>query len=184
MNSTGNLKICFMGGNQAGMVGALTLLSKGAEMLSAVSYTDDLTALLRSLRIPVHKSIKEKGFIEKLKISDLLVSVHGKEMVGEDLLKLPKFGAVNLHPYLYKYKGADPVGRALKDREFKASVGAHLMEEKVDEGDVLAEEFIDVSGAKSVDEIYNRLYPCYSRVILKALDAIDIKAKNYAKDTA
>lgn len=184
MNPGDNLNICFMGSNQAGMIGALTILSKGARMLSAVSYTDDLTDLLKFFRIPVYRSINEKGFAEKLKMSDLLVSVHGKEIVGAGLLKLPRFGAVNLHPYLYKYKGADPVGRALKDGEFRASVGAHLMEEKVDEGYVVAEEFIDVSGAKSAEEVYNRLYPCYSRIMLKALSAIGLKAKNHAKNAA
>ena len=161
-----------MGGNQAGMLGALTLLSKGNDIIAAVSYSDDLTVILKKFRIPLYKSIKDKYFIMGLSQADILLSVHGREVVGPDLLKLPKYGAVNLHPYLYKYKGASPVERALKDGEFNASVGAHIMEEKIDEGRVLYEEFVDVSGSSNADSVYNKIYPSYCNVLLKVLEQI------------
>ncbi|MCK5656003.1 MAG: hypothetical protein KAI03_06925 [Candidatus Aureabacteria bacterium] len=166
------LKICFMGGRQAGLVGALTVLSKGYEILSAVSYSEELTDVLESFGIPVYKSVKDENFIKFLNESDLLLSVHGREIVKQNLLDLPNLGAINVHPYLYKYKGTNPVGRAFADKEFKASVGAHFMTQKVDEGEVLFEEFLDVAGSSSVEEIYNKMYPYYSLIILKVLDKI------------
>ncbi|MFC1667056.1 formyltransferase family protein [Candidatus Omnitrophota bacterium] len=158
-----------MGGRQAGVIGALSMLSMRHEILRAVSYSDDLKEILNIFNIPMNKSINDKDFIEDLKKVDLLISVHGREIVKKDILKLPKYGAINLHPYLYKYKGADPIGRALKDKNFKASVGAHFMTEEADEGEVLIEEFIDVSGSESVTAIYNMLYPYYSKVLLSAI---------------
>lgn len=175
------LKIVFMGGSQAGIIGALTVLAGGNEISAAVGYSDELRNILKFLHIPVYKSIKEEGFIKKLKRSNLLLSVHGREVVEPALLNLPKLRAVNIHPYLYKYKGADPVGRALKDKEFHASVGAHLMEEKVDEGRVLVEEFIDANGARSRAEIYNQLYPLYAKMILKVLDMVSQGRIRYEK---
>lgn len=168
-------QICFMGGRQAGVIGVLTALAKGNNIVAAVSYSDDLKAVLDSFDIAVYKTIRDKDFIRSLSDADLLLSVHGREIVKSDMLKLPRFGALNVHPYLYKYKGADPVGRALRDGEFKASVGAHIMQERVDEGPVLVEDFVDVSGAGSVLEIYNRLYPHYAAVISKALDIVSDK---------
>jgi len=50
------------------------------------------------------------------------------------------------------------------------------MQEQVDEGPVLVEDFVDVSGTGSVLEIYNRLYPHYAAVISKALDIVSDKA--------
>ncbi len=167
-----NLKVCFMGGRQAGIVSALSVLAKGNSILSAVSYSEELKRILMFLGVPQCKSIKDKKFVAKLKKADVLLCVHGKEIVKPDFLKLPKLRSINLHPYLYKYKGANPVGRALKDGEVKASVGAHIMEEKVDSGKVLVEEFVDVSNANSVKEIYNLLYPYYGIVVLKALEII------------
>jgi len=172
MFSGEKLNICFMGGKQAGIVGALTILAAGNNITSAVSYSDDLTDILSSLGISTCKSIKDNEFMKKLKGSDLLVSVHGKEIVSPDLLSLPSLGAINVHPYLYKYKGADPIKRALEDNEFQASVGVHYMSEQVDEGKVIVENFLDIFGSSSVEEVYNKLYPYYSKSILEALEII------------
>lgn len=169
------LQICFMGGRQAGVIGVLTALAKDNNIVAAVSYSDDLKAVLDSFDIAVYETIRDKDFIRSLSNADLLLSIHGREIVKSDMLKLPRFGAVNVHPYLYKYRGADPVGRAFRDGEFKASVGAHIMQERVDEGSVLVEDFVDVSGAGSVPEIYNKLYPHYAAVVSKALDIISNK---------
>ncbi|MFC1631092.1 formyltransferase family protein [Candidatus Omnitrophota bacterium] len=166
------LNICFMGAKQAGIIGALTILAKGNQISAAVSYSADLTGVLDSLGVPVYKSIADQGFVQKLRHSDVFFSVHGREIVPAEFLRLPKYGAVNVHPYLYKYKGADPIQRALKDQEFKGSVGAHLMQQGLDQGEILTEEFVDVTGSQSVADIYQRLYPFYSTTILKALDII------------
>lgn len=170
------LKIVFMGAKQAGMLGALAVLARGHRIVRAVSYSPELSGLLKSLSVPVHKSIREKKVIDSLKGSDILLSVHGREIVRNDMLQMPKIGAVNIHPYLYKYKGTDPVGRAFRDKEFRGSVGAHIMEERVDCGRVLAEEFVDVGNPATAVEIYNVLYPLYPKVIMSALDAITRKS--------
>jgi methionyl-tRNA formyltransferase len=167
-----SLTICFVGGNQAGIIGALTALSDGNRIKGAVAYSDDLRNILGSLGITTYKSVSDRGFVKILKQADILLSVHGREIVKPELLKMPRHGAVNLHPYLYKYKGAKPVERAFKDGEFKASVGAHLMSDRVDEGKVLVEEFMDVSGCPGVEAIYNKIYPCYCRVLLKVLEIV------------
>ena len=172
MKKRQQLKICLMGGKQAGLLGALTVLALGDELLSVVCYSADFEVFMEQLKVPVYKSVKESGFAARLKESDVLLSVHGREIVTTDLLNLPRLGSINVHPYLYQYKGADPVGRALQEKNFNASVGVHRMTQKVDEGDVIVEEFINVSGAQTVDEIYNKLYPGYCQSILKALNIL------------
>lgn len=172
MNQQKKLKICFMGSRQAGIIGALTVLSRGNNMLSAVSYSENLTTILNLCGISVYNTVNHKDFVRTLRESEVLLSVHGREIVGPALLRLPKRACINIHPYLYKYKGAKPVERALKDGEFRASVGAHIMEGETDAGSVLIEEFVDVSGTSTVEETYNLLYPYYSIVVLKVLDII------------
>jgi len=172
MKTENELKIAFMGGKQAGIIGVLAAIATGNKIISAVSYSEDLTNLLKTMKIPTYKSIKDEPFIEIVRNSDVLLSVHGREIVRPSLLSLPKSGCINVHPYLYKYKGANPVGRALNDRNFKASVASHMMVQKVDEGEVLFEEFIDVGEASSEEEIYNRLYPYYAHVVIKTLKKV------------
>ncbi len=172
MDTNSSLKICFAGGKQAGIIGILTVLSRGNEISAAVSYSEDLTNILNLFNISVYPTINDKKFIKALTDSDILISVHGKEIVNKKLLSLPRLGAINVHPYLYQYKGANPVGRALEDKNFKASIGIHQMSEQVDQGEVLVEEFVDVSGARSIEEIYNKLYPYYTFSLIKALEVI------------
>lgn len=45
------------------------------------------------------------------------------------------------------------------------------MTEEVDKGEVIAEEFLRVSGKNPI-EIYNELYPIYMKVLIKALNKI------------
>ncbi len=94
------LKVCFMGGRQAGMTALLTIMASGCEVCAAVVYDESVKLLPRLYTIPCYGSIKDAGFIEALKSSDMLVCVHGREYVGPSALSLPRFGGVNLHPYL------------------------------------------------------------------------------------
>lgn len=158
-----------MGGNQVGVIGLLTLLSLNSDILTSVCYSEEVNMICKTFNISVSKSIKENRFEQYLKQSDLLVSVHGREIVSKELLCMPKYGAINVHPYLYKYKGDNPIKKALEDKNYKASVGVHKMVEEIDSGDVIIEKFIDIKGLKTEVEIYNKLYPYYSLVLVKAI---------------
>ena len=161
--------VVFLGGKQAGCTGLLTLYGAGCNVLGVVAYDPQVRHLAETLGLPLFDSIRHAAVKPLLGQADLLVCVHGREVVPQPLLDLPKQGAINVHPCLYAYKGADPVARLLRDRNPKASVGVHRMEEQIDHGDVLVEEFVDVSGWRTAEEVYNVLYPLYATTLLKAL---------------
>lgn len=169
-----NLNVVFMGGKQAGCIGLLTLLAKKCNIIGAVGYDSIMNSMIDNFEIQRFNSIKSKDFIEKLKESDILVSVHGREIVSKELLEIPKYGCVNIHPCLYKYKGADPIGRLLEDKNTKASVGAHYMREKIDDGPLIYEWFVDVTGLSTRVEIYNALYPYYSVVLIEVIQMYNL----------
>ena len=162
------MRICYSGGKQAGIIGLLTILACGHRVISAVSYSDNLTRLLNILNITNYSHIGDERFIADLRGAQLLINTHGREIFPNDMLRLP-WQNFNLHPNLYDYKGARSVERGLKDGREKASVGSHVMTDKVDCGEVLFEEFIDVRDCKTVIEIYNKIYPLYASVMIKTL---------------
>jgi len=173
------MKICYMGGSQAGIIGASVILAGGYEIVSAVSYYRPLNIFLKGFNIKVYRSVQNKSFIKNLRQCDVLLSVHGREKLSGIHLKAVKNGCFNVHPYLYKYKGANPVERALNEKEWKASVDVHVMTSKIDGGKVLLEEFINVGKAQTVEEIYNRLYPTYILAISKAINRLaGVEASN------
>ncbi len=162
-------KVVFLGGKQAGCTGLLTLYGAGCEVLGVVAYDPQVRQLAKTLGLPLFKSVEEQAVKPLLGRADLLVCVHGREIVPPKLLRLPRLGGLNVHPCLYAYKGANPIARLLRDKNPKASVGVHRMEGPVDAGRVLVEEFLDVSGWRTPEEVYNVLYPLYADALLKAL---------------
>ncbi|OYT52908.1 MAG: hypothetical protein B6U72_07200, partial [Candidatus Altiarchaeales archaeon ex4484_2] len=62
--------------------------------------------------------------------------------------------------------------RLLKDGNTKASVGVHYMTEDIDAGEVVTELFVDVANRKTVDGVYNELYPYYSLALIDAIKKI------------
>jgi methionyl-tRNA formyltransferase len=162
----------FMAGKQAGCVGVLAAIAAGCRARSLVYYDDTVHDLGVALQLPLSESIAAPRPREALAASDLLISVHGREFVSDELLALPRFGGINVHPCLYAYKGANPVGRLLADGNPRASVGVHRMTHEVDGGEVLVEEFVDVSRQTTVTGVYNCLYPYYAIALVKAIALI------------
>ena len=149
-----------MAGGNAGIMAFLTVKPD-----IVVSYTRKLTDVADYFGVPVADSIYR---LPKLDGNDTLLSVHGKEIVPRIMFN--KVGrALNVHPYLYCYKGKEPINRALLDRNFDASIGVHKMTEKLDMGEVLYEKCIKLRECDSVIEIYNQLYPHYPEVIMEGL---------------
>ncbi len=155
-------KVIFYGGRQAGIIALLTLLSKG---YSPRVIAED--ALIKDL---ASNFDLEEITLDEIDDFDLFVCCHGRKIIPKKILDMGL--CINLHPCLYKYKGADPIKRLLVDGNKKASVGCHIMTENIDEGQVICEDFKKIEGT-SIVEVYNELYPLYSQVLLKSLEKIE-----------
>lgn len=152
--------IILMAGENAGIIAFLTVRPD-----IVVSYTQKLTDVADYFEVPVANTIHK---LPELSHNDMLLSVHGREIVPKAMLD--KVGrALNVHPYLYCYKGKEPIERALLSRNFNASVGVHKMTEKLDSGEVLYEKHIKLRKCCSPVEMYNQLYPYYPEVIMEGL---------------
>jgi len=160
------MRICFMGGKQAGCIGLLTLKALGHEV--AVIESDDMVNDLVD-HLEIYRSPLAMDFFK-----DLLVSVHGRKIISNEVLARFKYGGINVHPCLWKYPGADPIGQLLRDSDCwgKVSVGVHVMTDEVDKGEVLVEQFAELPRQFNLtrNEVYNFLYPLYAKVLIEALE--------------
>ena len=173
------MKIIYYGGKQASIVGLLTLLAEGMDVICVIPEKDGiLEPLARKLNMNIKnpENINDASFVSYLKSlnPDLLFCVHGRQILKKDMLSI---GCVNVHPCLYKYKGLRPIKKLLEDKNTKASVGVHWMSEKVDEGKIIIENFKEIKG-KTELEVYNELYPLYVETILDALNILKKELKN------
>lgn len=169
------MNVCMMLGKNAGLIGFLTVRSMGYNIEAVVGYDDVIKKLCDVFNVCFFSSIRDSKFKKIVSKTDMLISVHGREIVPEKILN--SIMCINVHPCLYKYKGGDPIGRLLEMGDTKASVGCHIMTEKIDSGKVLEEIFIDVGDCDSVIEIYNKLYPYYSFVLRRVLQMLVSKTK-------
>ncbi len=168
------LKVIFLGGKQAGIIGLLATVVSGCEVKAVVTVSDMMEQLSNQLRINVYHSVKQQEIYDLLPNIDLLISVHSREIIPMELLNIPRLGGINVHPCLWKYKGKNPIQRFLQEHESQASVGVHRMTEDIDMGETLFEMFVDIDRIKvtQVVEVYNILYSLYGLVLLKTLDSL------------
>lgn len=165
--------IVYLGGKQVGCAGLLSVIAIGYDVKAVVPYGYLVENLAAELEIPMFQSVKGDDIHDLISGIDMIVSVHSREIVPKEVLDLPRYGSINVHPCLSRYKGANPVHRFFDDGWKMASVGVHYMTEVVDEGDVIIEEYVNVTGAKSVNEIYNILYPYYITALIRALKRVE-----------
>ncbi len=171
------LRIVFYGNRQAGMISLLTALALGHEI---VEVWEDYRYGLPGLdQFDLRRRVIRQG--DELPTPDgepdLFLCVHGRRIILRHVLVHFPLGGINLHPFLNKYPGANPVERAISAGESVASVYAHRMEELLDSGEVIASAAVEISTRSgerrlSTVDVYNELYPLYVEVVAMALTQV------------
>ena len=165
------MKVIFLGGKQVGVIGLLTTLVAGCDVLAVIPANGIVRDLAKRLLLPYYNSVKQQEVIGLLPETDLMISVHSREIIPIDILDRVRLGGINVHPCLSEYKGTHPIERFVRDGKTRASVGVHRMIAEVDLGEVLSEVFVDIDRnvADTVAGVYNTLYPLYCFGLLDVL---------------
>ena len=163
------MNISLLLGKTAGLLAFL--IAQKYNIVSIVAY--DNKEIYKNY--PVFDSIHDQKFIESLSQTRLLLSVHGREIVPKSILDKVAYKA-NVHPFYEKYKGSAPIDRAIRDNYRNADVTAHIMTEKLDNGEIIVQLHKEVKGIVE-QEIYNELYPLYVRVIQGTIEYFDLNDK-------
>ena len=176
------MNIVFYGNRQAGMVGLLTTMALGHHIVEV--WEDEGYGIPGIDQLPLRRKVirsKSDLAVPEEEV-DLLLCVHGRRIVPEDVLIRFRLGGINLHPFLDKYPGANPIERAISAGEKEATVHAHRMTSEVDKGEIVAHATASISTKSerlTLDSVhvYNELYPLYAEVtaiVLKKLTNITV----------
>ena len=90
---------------------------------------------------------KDLELISKLKQlePDFFITIAFGQILSQEVLDIPKIGTINLHASLLpKYRGANPIARAISNGETETGVSTMLTSIGVDEGDVVLTEKIQI----------------------------------------
>ena len=126
------------------------------------------------LNIPIHQPTKastpEFAALLKSYSADIFVVVAYGEILKNFILEIPRLGCINVHPSLLpKYRGADPIRRALMAGDEESGVCIMDMVLEMDAGDVYAMAKIKVPSVMTLGELEAELAKLASRKLLEVI---------------
>ncbi len=101
---------------------------------------------------------------------DLLVVVAYGRILGQDLLDLAPFGAVNVHASLLpRWRGAAPIQWALAEGDRETGVTIMRMDAGLDTGDILLQRALAIDPADTSETLHDRLAALGAAALVAAL---------------
>ena len=122
-------------------------------LLNFLSKDKDIKKILRKYNlklINLEKSVNDKSSISIINSykPDLLISILGNEIFRSEIIKLPKYGIINLHSSLLpKYRGLMPAFWVLHNKEKYTGVSVFFVDEGIDSGPILEQEKIEINNS-------------------------------------
>ena len=108
--------------------------------------------------------------LDRLK-PDLILCFAFPEIFNKKILSIAKIGSINFHSSdLPKFRGRHPVNWAMIKGEEKIGICAHLMNEKIDLGDVLIRDYVYVDRDDLITDVMKKLSNKMKRMALKVIE--------------
>jgi methionyl-tRNA formyltransferase len=92
-----------------------------------------------------------------------------------EVLELPPFGCLNIHPSLLpRHRGPSPVATAILDGDVETGVSLMKLDEGMDSGPILAQRNAAIGDQENTEELTERLFEMGARLLIETLpDWID-----------
>src|SRR5574344_3056272 len=130
-------------------------------------------AIEHKIEVLQPKSIrKEPDIINRLKelAPDFFVTFAFGQILSQEVLDIPKFETINLHASLLpKYRGANPIQRALINGESETGICTMITEEGLDCGDVCLCEKIEIDEKMNFERLYDLIAEKSPKLLEKTL---------------
>ena len=128
-------------------------------------------------------NLNDKEFINKIQEinPDIIIVVAFKKLPAE-IFSIPKYGTINLHASLLpNYRGAAPINWCLINNEAKTGVTTFFINEKIDQGDILLQEEVNISDKDNFGSLYIKLSSVGSRLLIKTIKGVLSKSLKASK---
>jgi len=132
-------------------------------------------ALYKRLELFQPENINDEESIKRIKEfnPDIILVVAYGQILSNHILNTPKIGCINIHgSILPKYRGAAPINRAIINGEKETGITFMFMKEKVDAGEIIFQDKIDILPNETCGELYYRLSDLSARALPKLLEKI------------
>ncbi|NIM05737.1 MAG: methionyl-tRNA formyltransferase [Armatimonadetes bacterium] len=184
------MKIVFMGTSAFAVPSLRGLVESRHEVAAVFTRPDKPAGRGRRLRAsPVKEAAVELGLpvFQPERIADAegrraleeatpdlcVVAAYG-EILPRAILEIPRLGCMNIHASLLpKYRGADPIRRAIMAGEMQTGVTIMWMSEGLDEGDVIMQQTLQIGPEEDYGSLHDRLAVVGAQALLESLEALE-----------
>ena len=104
---------------------------------------------------------------------DIIITCAYGQIIPKELLDYPKYGCINIHASLLpKLRGGSPIHKAIIDGYDKTGVTIMYMDEKMDSGDIIYQEEIEIEEDDTAGSLFDKLSVLGSNMIIDILPSI------------
>ena len=124
--------------------------------------------------IPVFQpeSLRDQSEVERLVNlkPDVLVAVAFGQILPQQVLDIPEYGCLNIHPSLLpKYRGASPVASAILAGDEETGISIMLLDSGMDTGPVLAQKKVSIDISDTTESLEVKLAEIGSQFLMETL---------------
>lgn len=106
--------------------------------------------------------------------ADIFVVAAFGQILSEEILRMPKYGCVNIHASLLpKYRGAAPIQWSIIDGERETGVTIMQMDRGLDTGDILFQKKVPITPEDTGESLFDKLAEAGRALIVEALEKIE-----------
>src|SRR5262245_22398947 len=158
------------------LYGPISTAGRVARMAVASARGGAVHRQFAARRIPVHDvaDVNAQAFLDLLRTLkvDLIVSINTPHRLEAPVLALPRQGCLNVHfGMLPRYRGLLPIFHALMNGEPSFGVTVHFMDEKLDNGDIVAQRAVPIRESDTLDTLYPKAFAAASALLAEAIEA-------------
>src|SRR5690606_32209030 len=183
------MKVVFMGTPEFAAICLEEILQSNHEVVGVVTVPDKpagrgqkitqsaVAQLAHKKNIPLlqPEKLRNPEFVESLKKlnADALVVV-AVRMLPKDVWQIAAKGTFNLHASLLpQYRGAAPINWAILNGETQTGVTTFLIDEKIDTGNILLKESVEILPEDNVGTLHDKLAEVGKKLIIETLNGLE-----------
>lgn len=141
------------------------------------AYPPSVVALCRKAGVPFSCDTDWKNPYSvnevRLQRPDLILSFYYRDLLPAEVLRLPRYGAFNMHGSLLpKYRGRAPINWAVLEGETEAGATLHAMTPKADAGDIVDSERVEIGPDETAFEVQRKVVEAAVAVLARQIDAL------------
>ncbi len=128
--------------------------------------------------------VRDEAFLDQLEElhADVAVVVAFGQIIPSRLLKMPKYGCINVHASLLPdYRGAAPIQWAVIDGRKESGVTVMRMDEGLDTGDMIAKVTVLLTETETGGSLFEKLSEAGAKLLVETLPRIASGEAAYEK---